>query len=93
MDREGGELAVVVEILAAVGVVVLAAGTLSAFYLGVLGVVGVIRFARCGACGHLAATTASDAPQSCPSCRHETVLHPIVAAHRVQLRHGWGHGL
>lgn len=62
-------------------VVLLAAATTVAIYLGLLGMIGQFFIVRCASCGH-ATSSAVDRPEpSCPYCRHPVLLHPFRALH------------
>lgn len=61
-------------------IIVLAAATTVAIYLGLLGMVGQVYFVRCASCHHMTSCTVDATPRSCPRCRHHGVLfHPSRA--------------
>lgn len=74
---------VVVEVVAGVVLLVLAATVTWMGIFGLLGVLGCVRLRRCRACGHL--TPSSTTPVAvCPYCRHQRLMHHRVHA---RLRH------
>ncbi|MEO9109435.1 MAG: hypothetical protein ABI368_04380 [Jatrophihabitantaceae bacterium] len=71
-------------ILIAVLVVPLFLVMLASDYIGLLGIVGAVRLARCDHCGHFGLTAAREELQTCARCRHERLLHPLVALHHAR---------
>ncbi|MGH9046356.1 MAG: hypothetical protein ACRDVW_03475 [Acidimicrobiales bacterium] len=59
----------------------------AAFWIGLLGIFGAVRFIRCAKCGHLGLTSSSGPLQACVRCRHDHVLHPVLAVHHAQVFH------
>ena len=73
----------VVDVLTAALVLVLGIVTMMAIYIGIMGMLGVTRLTRCDTCGHLGVTPADEPLLTCTYCRHERLLHPVHAMHRV----------
>lgn len=78
----------VYEALTVALIVVLAAATTAAIYLGLRGMAGDFYFVRCAACSHLTFASVARPPQSCPYCRHPALLHPLRVIHHASQPHG-----
>lgn len=62
-------------------IVVLAAATIAALYLGLMNWIGAAHVVRCDTCHHLTVAAARQPQQSCPHCRHPLLTHPLYAVH------------
>ena len=76
---------IVVEVLTAMLVVSLAFLVTVALWVGLLGAVGAARMVRCDRCGRLGLSSSSEPLATCVRCRHEHLLHPVLA---IQHTHG-----
>lgn len=74
------------EILTLAVIIVLAAATTAAIYLGLLGMAGQGYVVRCTACGHLTFSSVDKPQQSCPRCRHPLLLDPLRALGHSRFR-------
>ena len=72
-----------IEVVTSVLVLLLGIVSVAAAYIGILGLFGAARMSRCARCGHLGLTSATEPLRTCPYCRHEQLLHPIVAFHHA----------
>jgi hypothetical protein len=73
---------IVYEDLTVAVIVVVAAFTTTAIYIGVLGLLGGYHFVRCVECRHWTVAV-TDAPQaSCLRCRHPVLMHPLRAIYQ-----------
>jgi DNA-directed RNA polymerase subunit RPC12/RpoP len=73
----------VYEVLTIALIVVLAAASTAAIYLGLRGWAGDLYVVRCASCNHLTFASADQPPHSCPYCRHGVLLHPMHAIHNA----------
>lgn len=71
----------VYEVLTVALIIVLAAATITALYLGLMNWIGAAHVVRCSTCHHLTVASAKEPQQSCPHCRHPVLTHPLYAAH------------
>lgn len=62
-------------------VVVLAAFTTGAIYVGLLGLLGGYCIVRCPSCQHWTLTVTDRPRGACPRCRHPVLMHPLRAMH------------
>ncbi|KUI38599.1 hypothetical protein [Mycobacterium sp. GA-2829] len=62
-------------------IVVLAAATIAALYLGLMNWINAAHVVRCSTCHHLTVAAAREPQQSCPHCRHPLLTHPLYAVH------------
>jgi hypothetical protein len=67
-------------------IVVLAAATTVAIYVGLLNWIGAVFVVRCAACHHLTMASANHTAQSCPHCRHPVLTHPLYTANHRDAR-------
>lgn len=82
---------VVLEVVIATLVLALGIVATAGLYVGLLGYLGVVfHVAHCERCGHLWITSAASPLQSCPSCNHPRLLHPVHALHHEHLFHRGG---
>ncbi|BBY14652.1 hypothetical protein [Mycolicibacterium litorale] len=71
----------VYEALTVALIIVLAAATVVALYVGLMNWVGAAHVVRCSSCHHLTMASARQPQQSCPHCRHPVLTHPLYALH------------
>jgi DNA-directed RNA polymerase subunit RPC12/RpoP len=71
----------VYEVLTVTLIIVLAAATMVAIYLGLITWFRAAYVVRCAACHHLTLASANQPQPSCPHCRHPVLTHPLYAAH------------
>ncbi len=60
---------------------------IAALWIGLLGVAGEVRVARCERCGRLGVAPPSEPLRTCVRCRHEHLLHPVLALHHPGATH------
>ncbi|MCV7066930.1 hypothetical protein [Mycolicibacterium houstonense] len=69
----------VYEALTVALIMVLAAGTTVAIYVGMANWIGACYMVRCSECHHLTFASANQPQASCAHCRHPMLLHPLYA--------------
>jgi hypothetical protein len=67
-------------------IAVLATAATAAIYLGLLNWMGAFYVVRCAACRHLTFSSANAARESCPHCRHPSLMHPIYSRRHSGMR-------
>jgi hypothetical protein len=73
---------VILEIVIAMLTLALGIVATAGLYFGLLGCLGVFfHVVHCKGCGHLCITSKSQPVDSCPSCIHPHLLHPLYALH------------
>ncbi|TFV55513.1 hypothetical protein E4P42_22585 [Mycobacterium sp. PS03-16] len=77
----------VYEALTVALIMVLAAATIVAIYLGLMNWIGAAHVVRCSSCHHLTVGGTNQPQQSCPHCRHPVLTHPLYAAHHPRSVH------
>ncbi|MGE2716961.1 hypothetical protein ACQI4L_23125 [Mycolicibacterium litorale] len=77
----------VFEALTVALIVLLAAATVVAIYVGLMNWIGAAHVVRCSACHHLTVAAARQPQQSCPHCRHPVLTHPLYALHHPRSSH------
>ncbi len=84
-------MVVVLELVIAFLVFVLGVVATAGLFVGLLGCLGVVfHVARCKRCGHLWFSSTTEPPQSCSSCNHPWLLHPLHAFDREEMFQGTG---
>ena len=73
---------VILEIVIAILALALGIVTMAGLYYGLLGCLGVFfHVVHCKGCGHFCITSKSKPVDSCLSCSHPHLLHPLHAVH------------
>ncbi len=73
---------VILEIVIAILALALGIVAMGGLYFGLLGCLGVFfHVVHCQGCGRLCITSKSEPVDSCPSCSHPRLLHPLYALH------------
>ena len=67
------------EALTVLLIVVLAAATTAAIFVGMANWIGACYVVRCSECHHLTFASANRPQPSCLHCRHPLLLHPVHA--------------
>jgi hypothetical protein len=75
----------VLEIVAVVVILVLAAGATWMAVVGLVGVASGQRLKRCRSCGHLLTTAWRRPPSQCPVCRHPWLASHVMPVHLVHM--------
>lgn len=70
----------VYEALTVALIVVLAAATTVAIYVGLMNWIGACYVVRCSECHHLTFASVNRPQESCAHCRHPMLMHPLYAA-------------
>ncbi|MBO0679562.1 hypothetical protein JRC04_19030 [Mycolicibacterium sp. S2-37] len=65
-------------------IILLAAVTTVAIYLGMMNWIGAAYVVRCAGCHHLTVASANEPQPSCPHCRHPALMHPLYSAHHLR---------
>lgn len=61
-------------------IMLLAAGTTIAIYVGLANWVGACFVVRCSECHHLTFASVNQPQASCAHCRHPMILHPLYTS-------------
>lgn len=69
----------VYEILTVGLIIVLAAATTVAIYVGMANWIGACYLVRCSECHHLTFASVNSPQTSCAHCEHPTLMHPLYA--------------
>jgi hypothetical protein len=64
----------------------LAIAATAAIYVGLLNWIGAFYVVRCAACRHLTFSSANQSRESCPHCRHPSLMHPIYSLRHSGVR-------